>query len=292
MQEFSFHMHTKGFDGENTEEEMLYTAKEKGLKQIGFSNHFIVYPDIEKTTMYSYAKKGGYETIYSSDFDEAIAKFIPHFQKIDELNKDSGMKIYKGMEVDFFASEKWRNGFERALKILKPDYLIGSAHFVEYNNTLYNVHDLKKSDSVQQKLFLHRYWQNVRMAAQSRLFDFMAHLDLIKKVGLGTNENWQEEELLTVKAIKNAGVKVEINTSYFNFNANEPYPSKRIMNMLAKAKVPMLLSDDAHNKNNIKSGFDKAEQLARECGVTNFCNPLQEKTAFLSSLPHKDKIYS
>lgn len=292
MQGFSFHMHTKEFDGKNTEEEMLETAREKGLKQIGFSNHFIVYPNIEKTNMYPYAKKGGYETIYSSDFDEAIARFIPHYQKIDELNKSSDIKIYKGMEVDFFASEQWYDGFERALKILKPDYLIGSAHFVEYNNTLYNSHDLKKSEPIQQNMLLHRYWQNVRAAAQSGLFDFMAHLDLMKKVGLGTGDNWQEEEFITVKAIKNAGVKVEINTSHFHFNANEPYPSIRIMNMLAQAEVPMLLSDDAHNKSNITAGFDKAEKIARECGVTHFCNPLQEKTVSLLNIPYKGKAYS
>lgn len=284
-------MHTAGFDGQNTEEEMLEKAKECGLKQIGFSNHCIVYPNIEKTNMYPYAVKGGYSSIYSSDFDEVIAKFAPHYKKIDELNKDSEIKIYKGMEVDFFASDEWKKGFEKVLATLKPDYLVGAAHFVEYNGTLYNSHDLKNASPIEQNKLVYRYWQNVRTAAQSGLFDFMAHLDLIKKVGLGKEEIWAKEERKAIEAIKEAGVKVEINTSHFKFDASEPYPSKRIMKLLAEYDVPVLLSDDAHHKNNITSGFIKAEKMAKECGINNFCNPLESKKQTIN-LKSKDNIYS
>ena len=277
MQDFSFHTHTLGFDGQNSEEEMLEKAGKLGLKQIGFSNHFIVYPNIEKTKMYPYAAKGGYASIYSSDFDEAIAKFTPHYKKINELNKDSEIKIYKGMEVDFFPSDEWKKGFAYALNILKPDYLIGSAHFVEYNGTLYNSHDLKNSSPCEQNMLVYRYWQNVRAAADSGIFDFMAHLDLIKKVGLGREDVWSEEEQKTMEAIKNSGVMVEINTSHFKFNKEEPYPSRRIMKMLAEYDIPILLSDDAHKKENITAGFETAETMARECGITNFRNPLERK---------------
>ena len=36
------------------------------------------------------------------------------------------------MEVDFFAGEEWRKGFEKAIAYLKPDYLIGSAKIVGF----------------------------------------------------------------------------------------------------------------------------------------------------------------
>jgi len=285
-------MHTSGFDGRNTEEEMLQKAKELGLEQMGFSNHFIVYPNIEKSNMYPYAVKGGYSSIYSSNFDEAIAKFVPHYKKIDELNKNSDIKIYKGMEVDFFPSDEWREGFARALKILKPDYLIGSAHFVEYKNTLYNSYDLKNSTPAEQNMLVHRYWQNVRAAANSGLFDFMAHLDLIKKVNLGRDEKWAAEEQKAVETIKKSGAMVEINTSHFHFDESEPYPSKRIMKMLAEYDVPILLSDDAHKRENITAGFDRAETMARDCGIKNFRNPLEGKKSAYINLSGKYKSYS
>lgn len=35
-------------------------------------------------------------------FDEAVSKFAPHYQRIDEINQTSKIKILKGMEVDYF----------------------------------------------------------------------------------------------------------------------------------------------------------------------------------------------
>ena len=170
------------------------------------------------------------------------------------------------MEVDYFAAPEWRQGFVEALAILQPDYLIGSAHFIEYRDTLYNSHDVKNAPTIEQNMLLYRYWQNERAAARSGLFDMMAHLDLMKKVGLGQGEEWLEEEMKTVTAIKNAGVRVELNTSGFKFG-NAPYPSRRIMKMLSAAKVPVLLSDDAHAAAQLGKYFEQTTELAHTCGL-------------------------
>lgn len=236
--------------------------------------------------MYQYALKGGYHNIYSSSFDEAIAKFAPHYQKIDDLRRQTGLKILKGMEVDFFAAPEWRKGFEHTLNILKPDYLIGSAHFIEYKDTLYNSHDVKNASVIEQNMLLHRYWQNERAAASSGLFDIMAHLDLMKKVGLGLEEKWLEEEQKTVTAIRKSGVKVELNTSYFKFG-NEPYPSPRIMRLLAAAKVPVLLSDDAHAAAQLGGHFAQTAELAHTCGLSLQNEPRYPATALFFQTSQK-----
>ena len=287
MQNFSLHTHTIGFDGKNTEEEMVIQAQNVGIKQLGFSNHFIVHNNIINAPMYAYAKKGNYHTIYSSSFEEAIDKFLVHYQKIDELKKNSDIKLLKGMEVDFFDNPVWREGFEKALQILKPDYLIGSAHFVEQDNILYNSHDLKAMPQAQQNMMIHKYWQNQRALASSKLFTFVAHLDLLKKVGLGQDQMWQEDEFKTVCEIKKSGLKVELNTSAFNFG-EEPYPGKRIMNMLAEQNIPVLISDDAHNVARIGANFDKAESIAKSCGITNFYQlPIDQHLFYMSNIGKK-----
>ena len=260
MQKFSFHTHTIGFDGKNTEEEMLSQAVSLGWEKIGFSNHFIVHHNIENAPMYQYAKSGGYNSIYSSSFDEVIAKFERHYQKVDELREGASIKILKGMEVDFFADAKWYEGFIKAINHLKPDYLIGSAHFIEQDGILYNSHDIKKASPLEQKKLLHRYWQNERATANSGLFNILAHLDLMKKVGLGQDPEWAEDELKTVLAIKKSGAIVELNTSFYK-KGDEPYPSPRIIEMLAKEKVSVIISDDAHNTSQLGNNFDKAEEL-------------------------------
>ena len=271
MQNFSLHTHTIGFDGRNTEEEMLSKAIELGWGHIGFSNHFIVHPVIKDAPMYQYACQRGYDNIYSSSFDEAIAKFETHYKKIDDLRKTSNINILKGMEVDFFATGEWLEGFNKALKHLQPDYLIGAAHFVLHNNTLYNSHDIKASSPVEQNMLLYKYWQNERAVAESGLFTFMAHLDLMKKVGLGQESKWQDEEKKTILAIKKSGTIVELNTSHYKFG-NEPYPSERIMKMIAQENIPVIISDDAHSVEQLGKKFVETQELATRCGITEFCN--------------------
>lgn len=273
MQDFSLHTHTIGFDGRNTVEEMVGQAKQIGLSKLGISNHFIVHKNIKNSKMYTYALNGRYAGIYSSSFDEAIKKFKAHYQEIDEVSEKTGFKIYKGMEVDFFAYDGWREGFERACKVLKPDYLIGSAHFVAYQDTLYNSHDLKNASKEEQSMLLYKYYQNVRAAAQSGLFNFIAHLDLMKKVGLGIGEEWANIERQTVATIAQNHANVEINTSGFKLGCDEPYPGKRILKLLAEYNIPVILSDDAHNSGRLGDHFEEAEKMAKDIGIKKFYNP-------------------
>lgn len=277
MQNFSLHTHTIGFDGKNTVEEMVRAAQSVGFEKLGISNHFIVHPNIKDSKMYAYSLRGGYHNIYNATFDEAIEKFKPHYEEIDEVSQKTGFKIFKGMEVDFFAYDGWREGFEKACEILKPDYLIGSAHFICCHNTLYNTHDVKNASKEEQNLLLHKYYQNVRAAAQSGMFNFLAHLDLFKKTGLGRETMWEEDERQTIEVLAKAGAKAEINTSGFKLPYDEPYPSKRILNLLAEYKVPVILSDDAHNVERLGDSFDKAHQMALDAGIKNFFDPFPTK---------------
>lgn len=281
MQNFSLHTHTLGFDGQQTEFEMLKQAEKLGWSHIGISNHFIVHPNIKKSPMYYYAQKGNYAAIYSESFDEAIDKFASHYQKIDVLNQTSKIKILKGMEVDFFDSEKWNQGFHKAVGYLKPDYIIGSAHFIEKQNVLYNSHDIKNASPIEQNLLLHRYWQNLRAAVSSNLFNFIAHLDLLKKVNLGKGAEWIDDEEKTIQTIKENRAIVELNTSAFKF-CQEPYPGKRIMQMMAQADIPVIISDDAHKTSQLGNFFAQTENMAKSQGIKTFLSPsaiIKQKTS-------------
>ncbi len=288
VQNFSLHMHTIGFDGQHSIEEMASTAKEKGFEKIGISNHFIVYPGIKKTNMYQAALKRGYQSIYSASFEEAVQKFKLHYKEIDEISQKTGIPIYKGMEADFFRYEGWRDGFEDACRELKPDYIIGAAHFVEYKNTLYNSHDLKKATTIEQNMLLYKYYQNIRAAAKSGLFDFFAHLDLMKKVGLGLEERWYDVEKQTVEAMAAANAVAEINTSGFARFLDEAYPSNRILKLFAAYDIPVLISDDAHAKERIGDMFEKAEAIAHTAGIKKFCDPLYKKENFWGRFSKQD----
>lgn len=270
-QKYTLHTHTIGFDGKNSVQDMVNRARELGFHTIGISNHFIVHENIRKSKMYGFAVQGGYANIYSSYFCDVMDKFIPHYNELDEIQQQNpDIKILRGMEVDFFNNLNWRNGFEKSIKILKPDYIIGSTHFIEYNNTLLNSHDWANADPKTQDVLLEKYWENLKTAAESGLFTWMAHLDLPKKVHLGSEDKWAEHELRAVDAIAKSNTMIEINTGLYKTDNYVPYPSDRILQMVAKHKIPVLISDDAHASNQIARHFDEAENLISKFNLTKY----------------------
>lgn len=268
-QNFTLHTHTNLFDGKNTATEMIDAAQQCGMVAIGISNHFIVHPDIVDTPSYAAALRGGYAHMYMNNFDGAINEFRQHYDELRQIAQHASIKILCGMEVDFFNTATWRRGFERALKILQPDYIIGSGHFVEYNGRLCNIHDMANADDDARDEMLTLYWTKIQQMAQSGMFNWLAHLDLPKKRGLGRDARWFDTECHTVDVIAKSGARLEINAKGFVLPYNEPYPSGRILNQVAAANIPVLISDDAHAVDQVCRNFSDAEHFAQQCGVKN-----------------------
>ena len=120
MQKFSLHTHTLGFDGQNTEKEMLAKAQELGWTHIGFSNHFIVHPNITESPMYAFAVKGinpedlfGYVAlpdygITAAEVEKLARKFAEHFNFPHEITDDDissffGKQDWKTLTVNMFS---------------------------------------------------------------------------------------------------------------------------------------------------------------------------------------------
>lgn len=270
IQDFSLHTHTIGFDGRSTPIRMILRTCELGMKSLGISNHFIVHPNITKTNFYPCAVRGGYATIYSTSFDEAIRRFKNHYEELNHLSGLCGIKLYRGMEVDFFDYPEWRSGFDKAVKILNPDYIICASHFIEYDGQLYNVHDMAKADEKTRDTMVKMYWDKLGHAAGTGMFNWMAHLDLPKKTGCGRDAWWTDAESPAVEAIAQSKTPIEINTGLYRDYCDEPYPSPRILRMVANAGIPVLLSDDAHAAEQMGRNFDRAYALAKSCGIHKF----------------------
>ncbi|MBO4625675.1 MAG: PHP domain-containing protein [Alphaproteobacteria bacterium] len=280
VQDYSLHTHTIGFDGINAPIDMVLRAKELGFKSFGISNHFIVHPEITQSKFYPHAVLRGYDSIYSSSFDEAIAKFKPHYTELRRISEKCDIKLYFGMEMDFFDSPDWFRGFERTVTELHPDYIICASHFIYYNGMLRNVYDMGSADKKSRDDMLKIYWDKMARAGETGLFNWMAHLDLPRKVGVGNEDCWAEYERYAIDKIASSKTAIEINTSGYDRSLTEPYPSARILKMAAAKNVPVLLADDAHCVDKIGRHFDCAAEFAKSCGITKFltCGNILGKT--------------
>lgn len=269
IQDFTLHTHTLGFDGCSTVAEMVSRAKELNMSAIGISNHFIFHPEIQLANFYTHAASRGYQSIYQRSFADIVLKYRAHYAEIERVASNSSIPVLRGIEVDYFDSPDWYRGFSNAIKILRPDYMIGAVHFIEHNGKLCNVHDIANADSATQDKMLLKYWRQVCRASSTGLFTWMAHLDLPKKCLLGRDFRWAEVECDVIETLARNRTAIEINTGLYRPDCYEPYPSPRIMDMIAVAKLPVVFSDDAHAVDQIGRHFSDACQLATECGIKN-----------------------
>ncbi|MGX8683627.1 MAG: hypothetical protein ACSW77_07420, partial [Bacteroidales bacterium] len=94
-----------------------------------------------------------------------MQKFIPHYAELERVQSEiPDIKVLRGMEVDFFESPEWRRGFEQCVARLKPDYIIGSCHLLEYKNEILNSHDWKKADTSVRDVLLKLYRDEYRIS--------------------------------------------------------------------------------------------------------------------------------
>lgn len=262
-QKYTLHTHTNdGFDGINSASEMIKQAKSLGFDAIGISNHLIIHPKIFFTNFYPVAVERGYDGIYNCNFREAINKFVPHYSKLERIaKKEDGIRVLRGLEVDFFPDSGWKKTYGRMINILQPDYIIGAVHFVEYKGKLCNIHDIARAEPKDQDAMLKKYWKKLGDAAESGLFTWLAHPDLPKKLNLGTDySTWYAYELGAAERILKSGTMVEFNTSIKD--------NRMSTTNLRDKNIPVIISDDAHKAQQIGDCFNMADSEIGKAGNT------------------------
>ena len=102
--------------------------------------------------------------------------------------------------------------------------------------------------------------------AQSKLFDIVGHLDLIKVFKFMPQKNIQEIAKDALLCIKEADMVLEINMAGFRKPINEAYPSAMLLKEAHKLDIPITFSSDAHEPNQIGLFSKEILKMAKEVG--------------------------
>lgn len=269
MQNFTLHTHNNElrFDGYADAKTMIQKAQDLNLQTIGVSNHIIV----NKTLNFSPEK----EPMYFNDFNKATTTYLKHIEILENLKQSFKIDIKIGFECDFFTSKDWRNSFEKMIKQLPIDYLIGSNHFLKSQDEsfLCNIYHLKKIPNRPDDETLHLYtinhYKNITECIKSGYFTFIAHLDYCTIFNLGNDSRYDSYKQDIIDALKETKTPLELNTSGYD-RINRPHPEPWILKELAKTNsVPILISDDAHRPESLTQHFNEAEDLLKSLNYTN-----------------------
>ncbi len=118
------------------------------------------------------------------------------------------------------------------------------------------------------------YWKAFERCVRSRLFDFVAHPDLVKIFGARPSGDLNRYYEPTVKALAESGGAFEINTAGLRKPVHEIYPALDFLKLARQAGVPLVINSDAHAPGQVGMDFDRRGRwpgrraTARRCDST------------------------
>jgi len=241
-------------------EQYVLRAMELGLPEMGFSEHLpqpVPIPDKVAPTA------------------EEMDGFVDEFARVRKAFAGR-MTVRLGGEADFTpggASE-----IERMKRNYRLEYVIGSVHFLggwAVDHPAYaDGYATRSIDAVYRE-----YFEMIREAAGTGLFDVIGHLDLPKKFGHRPDTNVVKLAEKAIEAMAANGVGFEINTAGRDKPVGEFYPSRDLIVACRQAGLRLTFGSDSHAPKEVGRYFAEASELARECGYTQTMRMSEEREA-------------
>ena len=240
---FDLHMHTTWSDGKNTPEEMILEAIRLGLETVGISDH-------------SSGDPCGMTLEQSADYRAEIAALKEKYA--------GQIRVLCGLERDFLTDD-----------FNEYDYTIGSVHWLPMPDGHRVSIDWtpEKLREGAEKYFGGDFYAlaEAYYAAEARVVevtkcDIIGHFDLVSKF-IEVDPAFDVKHPRYVKAWQQAadellktGKPFEMNTGAMSRGyRTEPYPAKDIRDYIRAHGGKLIMSSDAHAKENITYGFKEWE---------------------------------
>ena len=265
MQNFTYHTHNheQDFDGHQSAEEMIAAAEEKGFAEIGVSNHLICHKNLRI--------ENGYQPMFRQDFKSGEECYKKHIELIRQAAEKHRIKVRVGFEVDFFPSAYWRDNFEKMLKNLDVDYIIGSKHCVNgtgYENGVDCSKEITKKIVQSQfsndfLLYAKNYYEDIIQMADWDEVDIIGHFDLIMKYNEDqsflsfSNRKYINMACDALDCLLSKGKIIEVNTGAMARGyRSQAYPEVHLLEYIASKNGKIILNSDCHNRKDLDAGYD------------------------------------
>ena len=225
-------------------EEYIEAAIKRGTQIFGFSDHAPM----------------DFDPAYRMKFED-MKNYEAAVKEAQEKYKDT-IEVLLGYEVDFLPGHM----DERVLHA-DVDYLIGSVHFIDGwgfdNPEFIGRYEHEDIDVIWQK-----YFDAIEAMAQTKLFDIVGHLDLIKVFKFMPKKDIKLIAKKALAAIKESGMVLEINAAGYRKPVAEAYPSEELLQEAFQLGIDITLSSDAHKPEQVGLYNQEVIALAKAVGYT------------------------
>ena len=253
MVKSNLHTHTKYSDGENTAEENVLEAIEKGFVSLGFSDHS--YTEFDLT----YCMKAQNEDDYRNEIISLRDKYRGEIE------------VYCGIELDGYSERPENN---------KYDYIIGSCHYLNLDGKYYSVdHCIEGHKMILEEFFgndtqefAKKYFATMTECTRLHKPDIIGHFDLVSKFGFMKEDSAEYRDALLESLVSCLEVTpiIELNNGSLSRGIRTvPYPAPYVLPEIKSHGGKILISSDSHKKCNLDYAFEDMVELIKKYGINS-----------------------
>jgi histidinol-phosphatase (PHP family) len=245
----------------------LEKAREAGIEELGISEHAYFFRETKNILSNPWV-----ENRRGLDFKD--------YQQFFNDVRAAGLPIKMGIEMDYTPGRE--REMEAFISARPFDYVIGSVHWIgdwgidlDIFKAEYEKRDIKE--------VYRQYFDQIVTLAESKLFDFVGHIDLVKIFSYKPDDQefLEAEYDRAVKALAASDTCIEISTAGLRKPVGEIYPDPVLLKKCYDAGVGIVINSDAHMPKHVGHAYDKAIALARSAGykeIQTFSN--RKRTAY------------
>ena len=265
-----YHMHFEyGIYDENWVKLFFQEAQKKGLNEIGISEHthgFKEFKDLYyEELILDHSEIGEFQKKWLDNPKSKFVHTLDEYRDFINYLKSKGYPVKFGLEVCNFHNQKH---VQEILSKYEWDYLIVSIHFIKgwgfdfsalkhkFNER--NLNDIWKD-----------YSDEIENVASTGFYDVLGHpfnLRLFKNIPEKDNVNHLLEK--TAKILSENNMIVDVNTGTLHRYPIEeitPYPD--FMEYVKKYNIPVILTSDAHQPEQVGTKIKEAAEYVKKYGI-------------------------
>ncbi|MFD1019430.1 histidinol-phosphatase HisJ family protein [Thalassobacillus hwangdonensis] len=252
LTDYHVHMHETGDFSTDYLKQYIAEARQKGIEELGISEHAYFFNETKPILSNPWIdnRRGIEFSDYQALFDQAEAEGLP---------------VKMGIEMDYTPGKEAE--MKQFIDAHPFDYVIGSVHWIgDWGIDLATYrHEYEKRDINEA---YRNYFDQIVTLAESQLFDFVGHIDLIKIFSYwpDSEEFLHEQYDRAVKALAKSGTCIEISTAGLRKPVGKMYPDPVLLKKCYQAGVGIVTCSDAHKPGHVGYAYDEAITLAKEAG--------------------------
>ncbi len=264
LRKADYHVHPDySLDATGSIDEYCQRALQLGLKEICFTTHYDTDPfrkDIDP-----FMRIEGKVVPLSKD---SVRRYTEEVRRAEEKYGSQGLSVKAGLEVDY--SPHIEERLREELAGFDLDYRLGAVHCLDHIAITASNEAEKYFKRKSLEEMVSQYYENLKHAVKSELFDAIAHLDVYKKYGLGfygkevlVAHRGFVEPILELMAKKDVGI--EVNTGVLRKGLKEFCPGQKILVLALKKRVKIVaFGSDAHKVDHLGRDITKAYLLVEK----------------------------